>query len=97
MNQGQLWHEKHDYVYEKLTSDHGKRTIFLIKISKMALRKSAIYANLQVEVWKLQNKRKENAYAHQIQINLDSPSNRETKLRRNTNLKNNYQNTSQQL
>ena len=75
MNQGQLWHEKHDYVYEKLTSDHGK---------------SASYANLQVEVWKSQNKKKENAYAHQIQINLDSPSNRKTKLRRNTNLKNNY-------
>ena len=48
MNQGQLWHEKHDYVYEKLTSDHGKRTIFLIK---MVLSKSASYANLQVEVW----------------------------------------------
>ena len=85
MNQGQLWHEKHDYVYEKLTSDHGKRTIFLIK---MALSKSASYANLQVEVWKSQNKKKENA--HQIQINLDSPSNRKTKLRRNTNLKSNY-------
>ena len=59
MNQGQLWHEKHDYVYEKLTSDHGKRTIFLIK---MALSKSVSYANLQVEVWKSQNKKKENAY-----------------------------------
>ena len=34
---------------------------------------------------------------HQIQINLDSPNNRKTKLTRNTNLKNNYQNTSQQL
>ena len=87
MNQGQLWHEKHDYVYEKLTSDHGKRTIFLIK---MALSKSASYANLQVEVWKSQNKKKENAYAHQIQTSLDSPNNRKTKLRRNTNLKNNY-------
>ena len=32
----------------------------------------------------------ENAYAHQNQINLDSPNNRKTKLRRNTNLKNNY-------
>ena len=43
----------------------------------MALSKSASYANLQVEVWKSQNKKKkENAYAHQIQINLDSPSNR---------------------
>ena len=33
---------------------------------------------------------------HQIQTNLDSP-NRKTKLRRNTNLKNNYENASQQL
>ena len=78
---------KNTTTYEKLTSDNGKRTIFLIK---MALSKSASYANLQVEVWKSQNKKKENAYAHQIQTNLDSPNNRKTKLRRNTNLKNNY-------
>ena len=78
---------KNTTTYEKLTSDNGKRTIFLIK---MALSKSASYANLQVEVWKSQNKKKENAYAHQIQINLDSSSNIKTKLRRNTNLKSNY-------
>ena len=78
---------KNTTTYENLTSDNGKRTIFLIK---MALSKSASYANLQVEVWKSQNRKKENAYAHQIQINLDSSSNRKTKLRRNTNLKSNY-------
>ena len=55
MNQGQLWHEKHDHLYEKLTSDNGKRTIFLIKI---ALSKSASYANLQLKVWKSQNKKR---------------------------------------
>ena len=46
---------KNTTTYEKLTSDNGKRTIFLIK---MALSKSASKANIQVEVWKSQNKQR---------------------------------------
>ena len=86
MNQGQLWHEKHDHQWKTNIRQWQENNILI----KMALSKSASYANLQVEVWKSQNKKKENAYAHQIQTNLDSPSNRKTKLRRNTNLENNY-------
>ena len=49
---------KNTSTYEKLTSDNGKRTIFPIKMAMMAFSKSASEANIQVEIWKSQNKQR---------------------------------------
>ena len=54
MNQGQLWHEKHDHQWKTNIRQWQENNILI----NMALSKSASYANLQVEVWKSQNKKR---------------------------------------